>query len=219
MFLSDCKDVVVSCVIIELTYNHEREGRGNFVQEGKSGELASPPCLSHSADSGVGGRLSCSPAAAAVKAAQTRTFIVQSIAAASQSLSLSRFSKCYSQFSLLTSLQCMQRCIGSMSQTIAVTIFCSQTITGWQVFFPSLSLALALSRFLSLFLSLWIGKWSHFLTPKALKLLLMKEGNKKLFVCLIYRVWNRIVSILQQICSFATVLTLKRQRALMQEWL
>lgn len=64
VFLSECKDVVVSCVIIEPTYNHEREGRGNFVQEGKSGELASPPCLSHSADSGVGGRLSCSPAAA-----------------------------------------------------------------------------------------------------------------------------------------------------------
>lgn len=45
VFLSDCKDVVVSCVIIEPTYNHEREGRGNFVQEGKSGELASPPSL------------------------------------------------------------------------------------------------------------------------------------------------------------------------------
>lgn len=43
VFLSECKDVVVSCVIIEPTYNHEREGRGNFVQEGKSGELASPP--------------------------------------------------------------------------------------------------------------------------------------------------------------------------------
>lgn len=45
VFLSDCKVVVVSCVIIEPTYNHEREGRGNFVQEGKSGELASPPSL------------------------------------------------------------------------------------------------------------------------------------------------------------------------------
>lgn len=44
-FLSDCKDVAVSCVIIDPTYNHEREGRGNFVQEGKSGELASPPSL------------------------------------------------------------------------------------------------------------------------------------------------------------------------------
>lgn len=63
VFLSDCKDVVVSCVIIEPTYNHEREGRGNFVQEGKSGELASPPWLSHPTDSGVGGRLSFSPAA------------------------------------------------------------------------------------------------------------------------------------------------------------
>lgn len=31
--------VVVSCVIKEPTFNHEREGRGNFVQEGKSGDL------------------------------------------------------------------------------------------------------------------------------------------------------------------------------------
>lgn len=38
-----------SCVIIEPTYDHEREGRGNFVQEGKSGELASPPSLTQHA--------------------------------------------------------------------------------------------------------------------------------------------------------------------------
>lgn len=31
--------VAVSCVIKEPTFNHEREGRGNFVQEGKSGDL------------------------------------------------------------------------------------------------------------------------------------------------------------------------------------
>lgn len=48
VFLADCKDVVVSCVIVEPIYNHEREGRGNFVQEGKSGELASPPSLTQS---------------------------------------------------------------------------------------------------------------------------------------------------------------------------
>lgn len=58
VFLADCKDVVVSCVIVEPIYNHEREGRGNFVQEGKSGELASPPSLTQS--SSVGGRLSAS---------------------------------------------------------------------------------------------------------------------------------------------------------------
>lgn len=51
--LRECKDVVVSCVIIEPTYNHEREGRGNFVQEGKSGELASL-----TQQPAVGGRLS-----------------------------------------------------------------------------------------------------------------------------------------------------------------
>lgn len=58
VFLADCKDVVVSCVIVDPIYNHEREGRGNFVQEGKSGELASPPSLPQS--SSVGGRLSAS---------------------------------------------------------------------------------------------------------------------------------------------------------------
>lgn len=38
-----------SCVIIKPTYDHEREGRGNFVREGKSGELASPPSFTQHA--------------------------------------------------------------------------------------------------------------------------------------------------------------------------
>lgn len=92
MFLANCKDAVVSCVIIELTYNHEREGRGNFVQEGKSGELASPPSLTQT--SSVGGRLSASPLTAATsKSTETLTFIVESIVGASH-LSFSRFCNC-----------------------------------------------------------------------------------------------------------------------------
>lgn len=92
MFLANCKDAVVSCVIIESTYNHEREGRGNFVQEGKSGELASPPSLTQT--SSVGGRLSASPLTAATpKSTETLTFIVESIVGASH-LSFSRFCDC-----------------------------------------------------------------------------------------------------------------------------
>lgn len=95
MFLADCKDVVVSCVIVEPIYNHEREGRGNFVQEGKSGELASPPSLTQS--SSVGGRLSASPlTATASKSTKTLTFIVQSIVASHWSFS--RFCDCWRYF-------------------------------------------------------------------------------------------------------------------------
>lgn len=105
MLLADCKDAVVSCVIVEPIYNHEREGRGNFVQEGKSGELASPPSLTQS--SSVGGRLSAYPlTATASKSIETLTFIVQSIVAASHR-SFSRFYDCWRYFLLLSNLNSM----------------------------------------------------------------------------------------------------------------
>lgn len=81
-FLSECKDVVVTCVIIEPTFNHEREGRGNFVQEGKSGgpRITALPLSLCKQRSDVGGCVSFSEAT--LKPDQTPTFIVQSISAA-----------------------------------------------------------------------------------------------------------------------------------------
>lgn len=87
VFLSECKDAAVSCVIIEPTYNHEREGRGNFVAEGKSGEPLSlrrlrPPARPP-------------PPAAPAAPAAPLTFMEQSMsaaaAAASSPLAFSRF--------------------------------------------------------------------------------------------------------------------------------
>lgn len=179
MFISDCKDVAVSCVIIEPTYNHEREGRGNFVQEGKSGELASPP--SHSAEL---------PRVAACQVhrrrrSETRAeHLPLSYSPSQQPRSLCHwvaFLNVTAEFCLLSALQCMHGCIGSMSQTIAVAIFfCSQTITGWQCFFFFFPRSLSLARPLSLS-KLGSEVISHL---KALKLLLMKptlKGKKHKF--------------------------------------
>lgn len=149
VFLSECKDVVVSCVIIEPTYNHEREGRGNFVQEGKSGELASPPWLSHSADS----RCGWPPVifnTGVKKTAQTPTFIEQSIAAAaSRSLSFSRFVIVSANLAPnLTSNRARLHWLYGANH--CSYNFCSQTINRMASFFLPLSLSLTRSLSLSL---------------------------------------------------------------------
>lgn len=89
VFLAECKDAAVSCVIIEPTYNHEREGRGNFVAEGKSGEPLSLRTLLW-----VAARPP-PPAAPAAAPPAPLTFMEQSMSAAaavdSSSLAFSRF--------------------------------------------------------------------------------------------------------------------------------
>ncbi len=73
--------VAVSCVIKEPTFNHEREGRGNFVQEGKSGDLHHRlASVTSSRASRVGVAHSLLIFRTDNKPDQTPTLIVQSIA-------------------------------------------------------------------------------------------------------------------------------------------
>lgn len=81
-FYLSLKVVAVSCVIKEPTFNHEREGRGNFVREGKSGDLHHRlASLTSSRTNRVGGfALSLLIFRTDNKPDQTLTLIVQSIA-------------------------------------------------------------------------------------------------------------------------------------------
>lgn len=152
---------MVSCVIIEPTYNHEREGRGNFVQEGKSGELASPPRLSHWAD-----WCGWPPVTSAAAVAQSRpapTFIGQSMAAAAErSLAFSRFVR--ERAALWPPFKSCRRASVLWRKPLHLQFSAHADHNRMTSFFtppppstPTLSLSLSLSL-----RTFQIGKWSHF---------------------------------------------------------
>lgn len=175
-----------SCVNIEPTYDHEREGRGNFVREGKSGELASPPSLTQHARSRLLLLLlpadSARQAASRSKQQQQRqrqpglgclptghalTFMVQSIlaASASRSRSFSRFTGCCErarQCSFPASLHCIA---GKARKASALWRRASQLL-----FFFSFFFAQTIDRMTSLPLCSLSSLHPHFSAPPSFSL-------------------------------------------------